>query len=119
MAYEMTFGPIPEGMCVCHRCDNPPCCNPSHLFLGTVADNNRDRKIKGRNGTSAFTGFSTNPPRGEANRHAKLTARVVEQLRSEYANGTLNQRQVALRLGVNKSTIQRIVKGNTWKSLNQ
>jgi hypothetical protein len=51
--YTEANGPIPEGMLVCHKCDNPPCCNPHHLFLGTRTDNQRDRVAKGRT-ASAF-----------------------------------------------------------------
>jgi hypothetical protein len=47
-AYETFIGPIPEGMVVCHRCDNPPCARPSHLFVGTPRDNNDDKIAKGR-----------------------------------------------------------------------
>jgi len=115
VAWELTNGPIPKGLCVCHRCDNPLCCNPSHLFLGTFAENNADRKRKGRNGTTAFTGFSTDPPRGEQNRHAKLTEKMVTTLRQLYDAGALNQRRAARELGVNFTTIQAIVKRKTWK----
>jgi hypothetical protein len=48
VAYELAVGPIPEGFLVCHACDNPPCCNPSHLFVGTGADNTHDMIAKGR-----------------------------------------------------------------------
>ena len=48
VAWLLTNGPIPKGLCVLHHCDNPPCCNPDHLFLGTRADNATDRDTKGR-----------------------------------------------------------------------
>ena len=47
-AWFLANGPIPDGLCVCHHCDNPPCTNVDHLFLGTKGDNNRDRDQKGR-----------------------------------------------------------------------
>lgn len=63
-AWEQVVGPIPDGQCVLHRCDNPPCCNPAHLFLGTKGDNNRDMWGKGR-GQSGFKGrFKTHCIRG-------------------------------------------------------
>jgi hypothetical protein len=55
-AWTVTNGPIPKGLNVLHRCDNPPCCNPAHLFVGTQADNNADRHAKGR------TAMPTNGP---------------------------------------------------------
>lgn len=104
LAWELTNGPIPEGMEVCHKCDNPPCCNPDHLFLGTHADNIRDMFAKGRN----------NPRRGAANSNAKLTESQVKEIRSRYANKDGNTYELAQEYGVSQVTISALIRRKTW-----
>lgn len=55
-SWKLFRGPTPNGLCVLHKCDNPPCVNPNHLFLGTIRDNNEDRSTKGRNGINGNAG---------------------------------------------------------------
>ena len=68
-AYQSWVGPIPEGMVVCHRCDNPPCCNPAHLFVGTVRDNVLDMIAKGRHAQQKKTHCPLGHPYDEKNTH--------------------------------------------------
>ena len=69
VSWEIHHGPIPAGLNVLHRCDNPACVNPAHLFVGTALDNNRDRDAKGRNGCSK----RTHCPRGHEYTHENTT----------------------------------------------
>lgn len=103
-AWESEAGPIPSGMFVLHRCDNPPCCNPRHLFLGTQADNLRDMWSKGR----GRGGANPNPLRGEAHPNAKLTDRQRDDavLRVELGE---SRRSVARSFGVNPTVIDRLI----------
>lgn len=101
IAWELTFGPIPEGMNVLHHCDNPPCVNPTHLFLGTDSENTNDCISKGR----------FNPPKGEAQWRAKLT---VDQVREIRKSG-LGYKKLGKLYGVTPSCIQSVRKNKTWR----
>lgn len=103
VVWMLTHGAIPQGMCVLHRCDNPPCCNPAHLFLGTKADNLRDAAEKGR------------MPRGEAHWRAKLTECDVREIRQQYAAGNISQRKLAKMFHVSEERIHSIVYRLAWK----
>lgn len=101
IAYERVKGRIPDGLCVLHHCDNRPCCNPDHLFVGTDADNNHDRHRKGRY------------PTGAAHPLAKLTDQDVREIRSSYPQMT--QKSIAERYGLDQTTISEIVLRKKWK----
>ena len=104
-AWQLTNGSIPPRTEVCHRCDNPPCCNPSHLFLGTHQDNMQDAGRKGR----------VHPPihRGVAHHLAKLTDADVILIRALHAEG-LGSRAITRRYYVSHTTIQQIIQRTTW-----
>lgn len=110
LSWFLTNGEIPEGMCVCHRCDNPSCCNPSHLFLGTIQDNVNDRERKGRN--------KLPQSRGEEHGQHKLTKEQVLEIRNSYKEGSTNTyRSLAKKYGLTFGAIRNIIKRKTWSWL--
>jgi hypothetical protein len=109
LAYGLSTGDSPEA--VCHKCDNPSCCNPSHLFGGTRADNNRDMTSKGRHWSK--TGSYT-APTGEDSPKAKLTSSDVISIREQYSEGKGTQRQLAAQYSVAQRSIANIIHRRTW-----
>jgi hypothetical protein len=98
------FGEIPEGMCVCHHCDNKICVRPDHLFLGTDLDNKRDMFIKKKHAHTTRHGS------------AKLGAVEVVSIKRLYSKGWKSP-AIAERFSVDKSTILRVLRGESWRNL--
>lgn len=117
VAWTQAIGAIPNGMFVCHRCDNPSCVNPDHLFLGTQRDNMRDCKAKGRNSPPpANDSYRRNFGReGEAHPGARLTAAQVRRIREVYTGRRGEQLALAREYGVSPSTVHLIVHGRKWR----
>lgn len=104
VAFRLRKGLIPDGMRVLHECDNPPCCNPAHLFLGTDKDNSDDKIEKGRDRKS----------HGEDHERAKLTVPQVLLIRVRDAAGD-SRRGMARELGLNRKTVWNICERRSWK----
>lgn len=108
MSYLLDTGTDPEGMCVCHSCDNPKCVNPAHLFLGTYAENNADMKTKGR-----ATGGSMP---GEQHPMSKLTeAQALKVL--AFKDGVKSQQSVGEMFGISGKQVGYIWRGQSWGHL--
>lgn len=104
LSYELHLGQIPENKMVCHKCNNPKCCNPKHLYVGDNMSNTRD-KIR------AGTQYKIPPMKGESSPSAKLTWGQVREIRASSESGVY----WAKKLGVTKTSISRIRKNKTWK----
>lgn len=105
-SYYLAHGSLPENMSVCHRCDNPSCVNPAHLFLETNAGNVADRVRKGR----SVVPFS----RGSAKKNAVLTESQVLEIKEALRASSASQSELARKFGVARATINNIAQGNNW-----
>lgn len=109
VAYELVIGPIPAGMAVCHSCDNPSCCNPAHLWLGTKGDNNRDCYNKGRRYQPGPVPYELRA-RGERVANARLTPEKVRMI----VSSDLPHKALARQLGVSDTAVRNVRNGVTW-----
>lgn len=109
-AFLSAFGWLLEGACVCHKCDNPPCVNPSHLWIGTRAENLEDMRAKGR----AVYSHSMGRP-GEANAGARLREADVRAIRERYARGGVSHADLALKFGISRTQITLIIRRQRWQ----
>lgn len=103
VVYVLAKGAIPDGLCVLHTCDNPPCCNPDHLVLGTQVDNLQDMRKKGRSRGPSV--------QGENHWLTKVSSSGAEALRAECAAGVLPQTEIARKYGISRGYLWRINSG--------
>jgi hypothetical protein len=106
VAYELSVGPIPDSLHICHTCDNPPCCNPAHLVPGTHTDNMHDMDARGRRRSRGV--------RGSANHGARLNETRIARIR-ELVNEGVSKQRIADSFGVSRMTISDIAFQRTWR----
>ncbi len=116
LVYRLCVGPIPDGLCVLHRCDNPPCCRPDHLFLGTDLDNTADKVAKGRQASGESVRVNHEHLKGEVVKTSRATAESVMEIRRREAAGE-SQVDLASEFGLSDTQVSSIVRGKSWAHL--
>jgi len=112
IAWIITMGEISDGMQVLHKCDNPPCCNPAHLWLGTPSDNMWDSAKKGRKSKKHRCQLF-----GDDHWGSKLTDRDVDEIKQKYIPGVITQSALAEEYGVSNQSISQILSGKRKQSV--
>ena len=115
-SWELVHGKIPAGMCCLHRCDVPACVNPSHLWLGTKAENNRDMCAKGRHAKAPYSCVRNHTQKyvtGSAHHAAKITPEIARKIRAD--KKSLSYSQLSKKYSLAIGNLWRIVNGVTWK----
>lgn len=113
VAWELTNGPIPDRLNVCHQCDNPPCVRPDHLYLGDQKRNIGDAVVRGRKKLGKEHWWSKIDQNGANNKHAKLTERAVFEIRHRYLSGE-SKHTIAADFGIHPNHVNRLVSGRRW-----
>ena len=119
VAFELVNGQIPDGLFVCHRCNNPPCCNPAHLYIGTHADNMRDRRASGHYAVGDAHPARLHPERvarGSGHGRSKLTEGDVRSLRARYALGGVTYAELGRSFSISGGQASKIIRGNGWSA---
>lgn len=111
VAFLFTHGEVPDELFVCHSCDNPPCCNPAHLWLGTAKENAQDRDRKGRQKPAGSKSGDQNP-------NSKLSDQIVTKARRRVIGGETIQ-SLADECGISDVSLGAAVRGVTWKHVRQ
>ena len=117
VSLTLAIGGIPEGLVAMHDCDNPACVNPSHLRAGTSSQNAIDSFNKGRKAIGDNHHTRARPEctaRGERVAGARLTARLVRDIRESYASGRISYKSIAFHFGVSNATIQKVISRKSW-----
>ncbi|MEZ0137344.1 MAG: HNH endonuclease [Candidatus Reddybacter sp.] len=108
VAFELANGVIPPAFIVCHICDNPSCCNPGHLMLGTIKSNSVDMLIKNRQKKHSIS------TRGSKNLNSKLTESDIPKIRLLHGKGK-SQKEIAQIYGVSAPAVRSVLNGKTWR----
>lgn len=122
LSWNIFNGKIPKGLFICHKCDNPKCCNPDHLFLGTPKDNMQDAWAKGRMGTpksmqEMSLGIKDHI-KGEKHSGSKLKEKHVREILVLNGLG-VKDKELGVKFGVSHSTINDVIHNRTWKHINR